>query len=159
MIILATICLVLPTFTTSERGPEYSGTQLAFVAVASLVLYGMFVLTQTGEYRDFFLPVGRDGATLDQDGDGGAGVTLARLDTSSLMNRYFTLCRFEQTYFTGLFRSEYAFPPIGAGRNVLDFIVLCLENPFLPRWREGLHGACPGMMPVCYRWCGLVTPL
>ena len=72
VIILATICLVLPTFTTSESGPEYSGTQLAFVAVASLVLYGMFVVTQTGEYRDFFLPVGRDGVTLDQDGDGHA---------------------------------------------------------------------------------------
>ena len=40
------------------------------MAVASLVLYGMFVVTQTGEYRDFFLPVGRDGVTLDQDGDG-----------------------------------------------------------------------------------------
>ena len=74
-------------------------------------------------------------------GGGGAGVTLARHDTSSLMNRYFTPCRFEQTYFIGLFMTEYAFPPIGAGRNVLDFIVLCLENPFLPRWREGLHGA------------------
>src|SRR5829696_8261994 len=45
VIILATICLVLPTFTTSQSGPEYSGTQLTFVAVASLVLYIMFVVT------------------------------------------------------------------------------------------------------------------
>ena len=84
VIILATICLVLPSFTTSQSGPEYSGTQLAFVAVASLVLYGMFVVTQTGEYRDFFLPVGRDGVTLDQDGDGHADPPTRRTTLTSL---------------------------------------------------------------------------
>ncbi|WP_307093802.1 calcium:proton antiporter [Arthrobacter sp. V1I9] len=54
---LATLCLVLPTFTTSTPGPQFSTTQLAFAAVASLVLYGMFVSTQTVRHRDFFLPV------------------------------------------------------------------------------------------------------
>lgn len=55
---LATLTLVLPTFTTSTPGPEFSGTQLAFAAVASLVLYGSFVLVQTIRHRDYFLPVG-----------------------------------------------------------------------------------------------------
>lgn len=32
---LTTLCLVLPTFTTSEPGPEFSTEQLAFAAVAS----------------------------------------------------------------------------------------------------------------------------
>jgi Ca2+:H+ antiporter len=54
---LATLSLVLPTFTTSRPGPEFSSAQLIFAAVASLVLYGMFVLTQTGPHRHFFLPV------------------------------------------------------------------------------------------------------
>lgn len=54
---LATVCLVLPTFTTSQRGPEFTGSQLTFAAVASLVLYAMFVVTQTVRHRDFFLPV------------------------------------------------------------------------------------------------------
>src|SRR3712207_3112043 len=49
--------LVLPTFTTSRPGPEFSPPQLAFAAVASLVLYGVFVATQTGRHRDFFLPL------------------------------------------------------------------------------------------------------
>ena len=31
---LATLCLVLPSFTTSTPGPVFSGTQLAFAAVA-----------------------------------------------------------------------------------------------------------------------------
>lgn len=54
---LATLCLVLPTFTTSGPGPEFSPAQLTFAALASLALYGIFVLTQTGRHRDFFLPV------------------------------------------------------------------------------------------------------
>jgi Ca2+:H+ antiporter len=54
---LATVCLVLPTFTTSTPGPAFSGTQLTFAAVASLLLYGVFVSTQTVRHRDFFLPV------------------------------------------------------------------------------------------------------
>ncbi|MGQ0573074.1 MAG: calcium:proton antiporter [Pseudonocardia sp.] len=54
---LATLCLVLPTFTTSLPGPEFSAPQLAFAALASLVLYVAFVLTQTVRHRDFFLPV------------------------------------------------------------------------------------------------------
>ena len=54
---LATLSLVLPTFTTSEPGPEFSPAQLAFAATASLALYASFVVTQTVRHRDFFLPV------------------------------------------------------------------------------------------------------
>lgn len=59
---VATLSLVLPTFTTSRPGPEFSPSQLAFAAVASLVVYGAFVLTQTVRHRDFFLPVPTPGA-------------------------------------------------------------------------------------------------
>jgi Ca2+:H+ antiporter len=58
---LASLCLVLPTFTTSRPGPEFSPQQLAFAAIVSLLLYAMFVLTQTVRHRDFFLPVSADG--------------------------------------------------------------------------------------------------
>jgi Ca2+:H+ antiporter len=57
---LATLCLVLPTFTTSAPGPEFSSAQLAFAAVASLSLYGLFVVVQTVRHRDYFLPEGAD---------------------------------------------------------------------------------------------------
>lgn len=43
---LAGLTLVLPRFTTSKPGLEFSPSQLAFAAVASLTLYGMFVFTQ-----------------------------------------------------------------------------------------------------------------
>ncbi len=64
---LATLCLVLPTFTTSAPGPEFSSSQLAFAAVISLALYGMFVSTQTRRHRDFFLPVAHDGQPLEDE--------------------------------------------------------------------------------------------
>ena len=65
---LATVCLVLPTFTTSQPGPEFSTSQLVFAAVASLLLYVLFVLTQTRRHRDFFLPIDKHGKLLAEDG-------------------------------------------------------------------------------------------
>jgi Ca2+:H+ antiporter len=62
---LATLTLVLPAFTTSRPGPEFAPSQLAFAAVASLVVYGAFVLAQTGRHRDFFLPITSDGEVVE----------------------------------------------------------------------------------------------
>jgi len=53
---LAVVCLVLPSFTESAPGPEFTSGQLAFAAVASLALYGLFVWIQTIRHRDYFLP-------------------------------------------------------------------------------------------------------
>src|SRR5262249_16999276 len=53
---LATVCLVLPTFTTSAHGPMYSSSQLAFAGVTSVGIYVLLVLPQTGRPRDFFVP-------------------------------------------------------------------------------------------------------
>jgi Ca2+:H+ antiporter len=64
---LATVTLVLPTFTTSTPGPQFSPAQLTFAAVASLALYAMFVITQTVRHRDFFLPVVSDGRVMDEE--------------------------------------------------------------------------------------------
>lgn len=54
---LATLSLVLPTFTTSEPGPQFSPAQLTFAALASLALYGLFVAVQTVRHRSYFLPI------------------------------------------------------------------------------------------------------
>jgi Ca2+:H+ antiporter len=63
---LAGLSLALPTFTTSRPGPEFSPAQLTFAAIASLLLYAIFVVTQTMRHRDFFLPV-EDGAPASGD--------------------------------------------------------------------------------------------
>jgi Ca2+:H+ antiporter len=62
---LATLSLVLPTFTTSHPGPEFTAAQLTFAAIASLILYGVFVITQTFRHRDFFLPMTSSGEVVE----------------------------------------------------------------------------------------------
>jgi Ca2+:H+ antiporter len=62
---LATLTLVLPSFTTTAPGPEFSPAQLAFAAIASIVLYASFVIVQTVRHRDFFVPE----ADADHDAD------------------------------------------------------------------------------------------
>src|SRR6185312_10997645 len=76
---LATLSLVLPTFTSSARGPRFSSGQLAFAAIASLALYGMFVLTQTVRHRDFFLPVSATGEPAEAHTTRAAWTSLALL--------------------------------------------------------------------------------
>ncbi len=56
LVALSSLSLVLPAFTTSTPGPTYSTAQLAFAAVASFVLWGVFVFVQTIRHRDYFLP-------------------------------------------------------------------------------------------------------
>lgn len=69
---LATLCLVLPTFTTSSAGPTFTGSQLAFAAGASVVLYGLYVFVATVRHRDFFLPEPIENPTESQLADAAA---------------------------------------------------------------------------------------
>jgi Ca2+:H+ antiporter len=84
VITLATLTLVLPRFTTSASGPEFTPAQLTFAAVASLALYAMFVFTQTVRHRDFFLPVEEGGVAPDDDHDGHADPPTDRETMASL---------------------------------------------------------------------------
>jgi Ca2+:H+ antiporter len=63
---LAALTLVLPEFTTSRPGPEFTPEQLVFAAVASIALYALFVVVQTVRHRDYFLPVGPGAADPDE---------------------------------------------------------------------------------------------
>ena len=53
---IAVLTLVLPNYTTTVPGPVYSPSQLGFIAIISLVLYGTFVMVQAVRHRDYFLP-------------------------------------------------------------------------------------------------------
>ncbi|NUU23197.1 MAG: ionic transporter y4hA [Streptomycetaceae bacterium] len=64
---LAGLSLVLPTFTTSSPGPKFSSQQLVFAALASAMLYGLFVTTQTVRHRDDFLPLTSEGERVDEE--------------------------------------------------------------------------------------------
>src|SRR5438105_5039199 len=57
LIVMSTLTLVLPAFTTSTLGGTYTTSQLAFVAVTSATLWLIFIFIQTVRHRDYFIPV------------------------------------------------------------------------------------------------------
>ncbi|NOJ44267.1 calcium:proton antiporter [Bradyrhizobium australiense] len=74
LFVLSTITLVMPNYTLTAPGPIYSAAQLGFVDLVTLMLYGVFLYTQTIRHSDYFIK-------------GGAGAT----ETSSLSNRMLAL--------------------------------------------------------------------
>jgi Ca2+:H+ antiporter len=52
---MATITEVMPDYTLTTPGPIYSAAQLAFVSVVTILLYGVFLYTQTIRHRDYFV--------------------------------------------------------------------------------------------------------
>jgi Ca2+:H+ antiporter len=61
---MATITLILPNYTLTTPGPAYSESQLEVVGVITILLYGVFLYTQTSRHRDYFV---RDAAGLSDD--------------------------------------------------------------------------------------------
>jgi Ca2+:H+ antiporter len=52
---LVVLAMLLPNYTISTPGPYYSTLQLVFVGVVSLILYSVFLLTQTVLHRNYFV--------------------------------------------------------------------------------------------------------
>jgi len=59
LFVLATITLILPNYTLTTPGPIYSTAQLGFVSVVTLLLYGVFLYTQTIRHRGYFMGKGQ----------------------------------------------------------------------------------------------------
>jgi Ca2+:H+ antiporter len=55
LVVLATMTLILPNYTLTTPGPIYSTLQLGFVSVVTILLYGVFLYTQTVLHRDYFI--------------------------------------------------------------------------------------------------------
>src|SRR2546429_1712422 len=55
LFVMATITLIMPNYTLTAPGPFYSAAQLGFVSVVTLILYGVFLYTQTIRHRDYFI--------------------------------------------------------------------------------------------------------
>src|SRR6266513_532619 len=64
IIALSVLGLVLPNFTTSMSGPNFSKVQEIFLAVSSLGLYGIFLLIQTMRHSHYFVESGATGAAI-----------------------------------------------------------------------------------------------
>src|ERR1700716_3249212 len=55
LIVMATITLIMPNYTLTTPGPIYSAVQLGFVSVVTIILYGVFLYTQTIRHRNYFV--------------------------------------------------------------------------------------------------------
>jgi Ca2+:H+ antiporter len=55
LFVMATITLIMPNYTLTAPGPVYSAAQLGFVSVVTILLYGVFLYTQTIRHRDYFV--------------------------------------------------------------------------------------------------------
>jgi Ca2+:H+ antiporter len=53
--VMATITLIMPNYTLTMPGPIYSAAQLGFVSIVTVILYGVFLYTQTIRHRDYFV--------------------------------------------------------------------------------------------------------
>jgi Ca2+:H+ antiporter len=53
--VLATMTLIMPNFTLTTPGPVLSASQLGFDSVVTILLYGVFLYTQTVRHRDYFV--------------------------------------------------------------------------------------------------------
>lgn len=55
LVVLATITLILPNYTLTTPGPVFSTGQLGFVSAVTILLYGLFLYTQTVRHREYFV--------------------------------------------------------------------------------------------------------
>jgi Ca2+:H+ antiporter len=78
LIVFATITLVMPNYTLTTPGPLYSELQLGFVSVVTIILYAVFLYTQTVLHRDYFV-------IDDGSGDDGGGHMPNRMFTLSIV--------------------------------------------------------------------------
>jgi Ca2+:H+ antiporter len=65
LIVMATITLIMPDYTLTTPGPIYSAAQLGFVSVVTLLLYAVFLYTQTVRHRGYFVGKDHDPGTDD----------------------------------------------------------------------------------------------
>jgi Ca2+:H+ antiporter len=63
--VLSTITLIMPNYTVTTPGPIYSASQLGFVSAVTILLYGVFLYTQTVRHREYFI-----GRSADDSGHG-----------------------------------------------------------------------------------------
>jgi Ca2+:H+ antiporter len=67
LFVLATITLIMPNYTLTAPGPIYSAAQLGFVSVVTVILYAVFLYTQSIRHRDYFINE-PEGSAFDESG-------------------------------------------------------------------------------------------
>ncbi len=66
LIPLAIFALVMPNFTITTSDPTYSRSQAGFIALLTVLLYGVFLAIQTARHRSYFVQPWRESAVTQQ---------------------------------------------------------------------------------------------
>lgn len=83
LVSIIVLTMVVPTFTKTVEGPYYSSSQLIFVAVACLAIYGCFIFAQTVRHREYYL--------TEEDVTAGTGHTRQKRGTTLIASLFFLL--------------------------------------------------------------------
>jgi Ca2+:H+ antiporter len=81
LFVMATITLIMPNYTLTAPGPVYSAAQLGFVSIVTVLLYGVFLYTQTIRHRDYFVA----GATGEAQGEAAMSDRMLALSVALLL--------------------------------------------------------------------------
>lgn len=84
LFVLATITLIMPNYTLTAPGPVYSSAQLIVVSVFTLLLYAVFLYTQTIRHRDYFVGGANEAAHGEVMSDRALAISIALLLVSLL---------------------------------------------------------------------------
>lgn len=79
---ITAMTLVFPNFTVTVPGPFYASSQLALVAIVSVVIYGAYIVTQTLVHRALFVEIESSGA---QDSVSGLPSTALTVTSAALL--------------------------------------------------------------------------
>src|SRR5712675_384554 len=110
LIVMATITLIMPNYTLTTPGPIYSAAQLGFVSVVTIILYGVFLYTQTIRHRNYFVSEAAGVA------DGGAHISNRLLGLSMVLLLFSLVVDFAT--------ARIGAPPVFAGVLVALLILL-----------------------------------
>lgn len=66
LIPLAVFALVMPNFTVTTSEPTFSQSQAGFIALVTVLLYGVFLAIQTARHRSYFVQPWRESTTKQQ---------------------------------------------------------------------------------------------
>lgn len=64
IITLLTLTLILPNYTSSVKGPVYNDSQLVFISIVCVIVYGIFLMVQTVRHRNYFIPEEEEGVKV-----------------------------------------------------------------------------------------------
>ena len=145
LITASTLAFVLPTYTTSSPGPNYTFVQLRGAAIACFVLYLTYVYAQTVRHKTMFLPPDFDQAEDDLLSHPKPSNKKTIFSAIGLMTSLIGVVLIAKTLAPVIWEGVNA---LGAPRAVVGILIACLV--LLPESFTAIRQALDGKMQNCF---------